>query len=284
MKTSLFCLVSLFTSFVSAQTPRILTLIDSNQKEIQWSASDLLRSPHIEDITIEARFEAAHKGQTMKYKAIKIAQLFEKLQVNPTDLLSFEASDGFSAPLLKKSSDIALGRLTNKYKTIAYLAIEEEEKPWPDLSEFHGTKHKGTAGPFYIIWVNGEKEGIGHEEWAFKVTKLKLVQGIESQHPKLVPKTNAPTHVKEGMLLFVKNCFVCHSFNQEGLDKKGPDLNFPESPLDYFGKKRLLRFVRNPQQIRQWNNGQMPAFTKENLSDDDLQKIIAYFKHMAKKN
>lgn len=87
------------------------------------------------------------------------------------------------------------------------------------------------------------------------------------------PQRSAPL-LTEGMpgppdsrLLFETNCHHCHPQGGAGL---GPPLN--NKPLPKFAIKA---------QVRQ-GLGVMPAFSKELLSEDDLQKIAQYVQALRK--
>jgi mono/diheme cytochrome c family protein len=271
-------LIVFLSTTLKAEEPLNLKILDSNGKQLSLSPTELLSSLDCEDIVIPKGADPAYPDREMHYRAIKISRLFAGLEVDKDDLLAFEATDGFSALLLNNSSDLALDRKKSK-DLKAYLAIEDAKLPWPDL----GIRHKGTAGPFYVVWTNADRNQIGNEEWVYKLAQLKLIPSIEKQFPKLIPKNTKTNAIEmEGLYHFIKTCFACHSLNLEGGDKKGPDLNIPENPVEYFGEKRLLKFVRNPQAVRHWKNSQMAGFSEETLSDSDFKKIVVYLKHMAK--
>jgi len=62
--------------------------------------------------------------------------------------------------------------------------------------------------------------------------------------------------------------------NGEG-GRVGPELNVPQSIVEYRPEAQIRAFVRDPQRFRYT---QMPA--NPHLSDADLDALLAYFHHM----
>ena len=114
---------------------------------------------------------------------------------------------------------------------------------------------------------------------------LEVKGSLRSLYPKIFPsKTLDKKHsVSRGFKLFVRNCFACHTMNKNGSSTIGPDLNLPMNPTEYFRQKGLRTVIRNPQMLRHWPNSRMNAFEPKDLSEKDLDHIIAYLKHMAKR-
>ncbi len=71
----------------------------------------------------------------------------------------------------------------------------------------------------------------------------------------------AAGHLTEGRKLFMKNCDQCHPRGEAGL---APALN--NKPLPAF----LMKF-----QVRH-GLGAMPSFSKDDISDQELEHIILY--------
>ncbi|MNP11251.1 hypothetical protein D3C76_1034280 [compost metagenome] len=61
----------------------------------------------------------------------------------------------------------------------------------------------------------------------------------------------------------------------------GPDLNIPFSPTEYLSGDFLRRYIRDPQSLRQWPQAKMPGFDQAVLPDAELDKLVAYLRHMA---
>ena len=209
----------------------------------------------------------------MTFTAIKFAALLKNLEFNLDATIEFIAMDGFTAPL-----DPSLLLNTSIKKSIAYLAIEDPENKWP----VHRSG-EGTAGPFYLFWTNPELSDIGREEWPYKFNQVVIKEPFETLYPELVPDRSISSYqaLEAGFDVYVKNCIACHKLDQVGPGSMGPDLNFPMSPLDYFKDGILRKFIRNPQSIRENPKTPMGGFSRELISDEEMDQLLAYLDHMA---
>jgi len=236
-----------------------------------YSASDLLKRPDIEDITVKS--DPAYKGREMHYKALKAATLFEGANIGEDEVIQFRCLDGFAAPMSK-------GRImgTGPSQSVAYIAIEDPKSKWPELPF---KEHSGTAGPFYLVWLKPELSGILQEEWPFKVVAFEVKGRLQDLYPKMFPKYQTDAKVARGLKLFQKTCFACHTMNREGASQVGPDLNLPMNPTEYLKEGVLARYIRDPKSVRSWEGSKMPGFGPETFSDEDIANIVAYLKEMA---
>lgn len=278
-------IIFVFTPFVYAESEPVLTVTDSKNKVYKFKRSELLKHPKLEIIHLPKNADPAHPGMAMTYKAIRAGELFKGANIDKTHVVAYECTDKFSAPFLPITSDVVLAeKSVDGRSAVAYVAVEDPQEPWPDLAKLHPGKHTETAGPFYLVWVNPKAAGISREEWPFKLAALKMNYSNEKAFPEIVPlKKNKgwSANVDKGYQVFVKNCFTCHTFNKAGTSEKGPDLNYPMSPIEYLGAKNLTKLIRDPKSVRFWPSGQMPGFSSEQLSDESLQQLFAYFKFMS---
>lgn len=249
--------------------PRLVLRVGGEMR--RFRRSELLTHPELKTLTIDDR--SGYEGQTLTFQVVPVATLFQGLVLKDDETLEYDTRDGFS-------SSIDPHRLlnTDPQKSIAYLAIEPADEPWPPFP--HG---KYGAGPFYVVWVNPELSDIGREEWPFKLKLFKSVPAIEKRYPGVLPSLElGPDHqVQVGFRSFVKNCFPCHTINGEGSSKFGPDLNLPSSPTEYFAEGYLRRLIRDPQSVRHWEGSKMTGFSEHEISDQELDAILAYLTHMA---
>jgi len=249
-----------------------LTLQAGRQKS-SFKRSELLKRADIEALSVAN--DPAYPGRTMSYKAVRATSLFAGMKIADDAVIQFKCLDGFSAPISKE-------RLLNKLpaRSIAYIAIEEADKPWPAV------KPGGpSAGPFYLVWLNPEASFIGPEEWPFQLVAFEVKGTLESLYPEIFPdpKLEPTSPVRLGFAVFTKNCFACHPLNHAGAAEVGPDLNVPMNPTEYFREAALRKLVRNPQSLRHFPRSRMSAFPKEALSEQELDHLIAYLEHMAKR-
>jgi mono/diheme cytochrome c family protein len=89
--------------------------------------------------------------------------------------------------------------------------------------------------------------------------------------------------IRAGQSLFITQCLACHRLNHAGSGDAGPDLNAPMNPVEYFQPAALRRYIRNPASVRDWPGRTMPAFPQNQLSDREIDLIVAYLAYMAQR-
>ena len=232
----------------------------------QWDSEALLKHPQTRDIRID---QDVSYNKTMHYRAVPLAALLTGIK--PGDHLQAVALDGFAA-------EMPAGPLLQSGPAQAWLAVEDQRQPWPPLGP-----DKPSAGPFYLVWTQPQASGISPEQWPFQVASIRRLAPVTERFPALRPASelSAADPVNRGFVLFQKNCLACHRLNGAGDAQFGPDLNLPYNPTEYFHPEFLRRYIRNPQDLRQWPQARMPGFSKEVLTESDLDAVLAYLAHMA---
>lgn len=175
--------------------------------------------------------------------------------------VAFVALDGYQA----------LGSLAVVQEPGAYLVYEDfDQEGWEPLG-----KRKTDPGPFYVIWTGAGQGPKGKYPWPYQLQTIRLVQ-FKQQYPNVFP-ANVPTdsHIYDGYQLFRKTCFACHAMNRQG-GMVGPDLNAPRSITEYRDEKMLRDFIRQPSKFRYTKMPDNPT-----LTDEDLDDLLAYLRHMA---
>ncbi len=225
--------------------------------------AELLKHPALR--TIEIPSDVAYK-RSMRYQAIPLSALISTL--SQTETVQFTALDGFVANIPSKL-------LTSEGQP--WLAIENTKTPWPAL------KARGpSAGPFYLVWLTPERANISPEQWPYQIKKIAAASSLEKRYPQILPKANASSAVQRGLHVYIANCAVCHRINGGGDAAVGPDLNKPYSPTEYFQAPFLTKLIRDPASVRDWGQRTMPGFSPSVLSDEKLDDLLAYLRHMAK--
>ncbi|MFJ4373808.1 c-type cytochrome [Pseudomonas japonica] len=234
----------------------------------QWDSDALLKHPQARDIRIDQ--DVSYK-KTMHYRAVPLAALLTGIKAD--DHLQAVALDGFAA-------EMPAGPLLQSAPAQAWLAVEDPKQPWPPLGQ-----DKPSAGPFYLVWTNPRAGGISPEQWPYQVASIRRLQPVAERFPALLPAAGlrADDPISRGFALFQKNCLACHRLNGAGDAQFGPDLNLPHNPTEYFRPEFLRRYIRNPQDLRQWPQARMPGFSPDVLPDADLDALLAYLSHMAKR-
>src|ERR1700730_12619715 len=190
------------------------------------------------------------------YRAVALAKLFEGAAIPPDAVVEAAAHDGI----------------------VAYMAIETADAPWPPIPG----KDK-SAGPFYIVWLGDQASSVPAMNWPCQVVSLSVQDAPAKRWPSLAvdPMLPALHPARDGQTIFVNKCFTCHTMNQAGSASAGPDLNLPMNPTEYFTENGLRALIRDPRSVRVGPEQRMPSFAEEDLSDEELGLILAYWSHMA---
>ncbi len=267
MRSVYVCALWLFSvSLAAAQTEATLKVGARS-----YTTSDLLKRPELERVTVD--HDPAYGGRSMRYQAIRAARLFEESNLHEDEVMQFRCLDGFVATISKE-------RIMRKTpgQSVAYIAIENPKSKWPDLPIKSAA---GSAGPFYLVWLNPELSDILSEEWPYQIAAFEVKGSLQRLYPLIFPKRNENAQVIRGLKLFQQTCFACHTMNHEGPAQVGPDLNLPLNPTEYFKEEILPLYIRNPQSIRAWEGSKMPGFGLEIFSHEDVTDLLIYLKEMA---
>lgn len=235
-----------------------------------FTRAELLARP--DAATIEVAKEVT-SGAPMTYRAVPVAALLSGLTFPPGSVIEAVAIDGFAAQI---PLDLLLN--TDAEKSIAWVAIEPADRPWPKIP---GKDY--TAGPFYIVWTKPEASSIRSEYWAYQLAKLQSQLSPAARWPALAvdPGLPADDPARAGQTLYVAQCLPCHKLNGAGASDVGPDLNLPMNATEYMTDKGLHALIRDPKSVRSWPAMKMSGWPPDLLSDQDIGLIIAYLKHMA---
>ncbi|MCY1397160.1 Cytochrome c [compost metagenome] len=258
--------IALIPSLLSAPLFAAQLTIDLGSTQQVWQTEALLKLPQAQTITIEN--DVSYK-KTMHYRAVPLSTLLEG--VTPQDHLQAVATDGFAA-------EMPAGPLLEDGPARAWLAVEDPAQPWPALGQ-----GKNTAGPFYLVWTNPQAGHISPEQWPYNVASIRRLASVAERFPAMrpAPQLAADDPLNQGFALFQKNCMACHRLNGAGDAQMGPDLNIPFNPTEYLSGDFLRRYIRDPQSLRHWPQAKMPGFDQVVLPDAELDKLLAYLKHMA---
>jgi mono/diheme cytochrome c family protein len=231
-----------------------------------YTAAGLLALPSTTTVTIPA--DVAYK-RSMSFRALPIAALLDG--TGAEDNVRFTAADGFVATLPARA-------LLARGATMAYLAVEPADAPWPPLK----TGQSGSAGPFYLVWVYPEKAAPAPEQWPYRIVRIDVVEPLAKRFPMIVPAAKLPAShpIRLGFAAFQRDCMVCHTLNGGGDATIGPDLNIPYNPTEYLRPEALRRLIRDPQALRRWPDAKMPGFDRNVLPDHELEALLAYLRHM----
>ena len=213
-------------------------------------------------------------GRPMTFRAVPFAALLgDRL---PADgVLETRAADGFAAQL-----PLELVRRRTPAGAVPWLAIEDPAHPWPKLPG-----KQVSAGPFYLVWLGPDASSVRGEQWPYQIVRVTIESSPLARWPSLAVDAALPANdpARAGQHLFVTQCLACHRLDGAGSSHAGPDLNTPMNPVDYFQPAALRRYIRNPASVRDWPGRSMPAFPPDQLSDRELDQIVAYLAYMARR-
>ncbi|OXI95971.1 MULTISPECIES: c-type cytochrome [Burkholderia] len=213
-------------------------------------------------------------GRPMTFRAVPFADLLG--DTLPADgVLETRAADGFAAQL-----PLDLVRRRPQAGAVPWLAIEDPAHPWPKLPG-----KQVSAGPFYLVWLGPDASSVRGEQWPYQIVRITIESSPLARWPSLAVDAALPANdpARAGQRLFVTQCLACHRLDGAGSSHAGPDLNAPMNPVDYFQPAALRRYIRNPASVRDWPARSMPAFPPDQLSDRELDQIVAYLAYMARR-
>lgn len=259
--------LSVIANRAAAQPTVELTIGGKTQS---FSQGALLARPDAAEIHVPK--DVAY-GTSTTYRAVPLADLLDAAAIPADNVLEALATDGFAAQL-----PMDLVRNRDPAKAVAWLAIEDPAKPWPKLPG-----KPVSAGPFYLVWVGQEAASVRSEQWPYQIAKLKTQPSPSARWPALAvdPALPATDPIRAGQSLFITQCLACHRLNHAGSADTGPDLNVPMNPVEYFQPAALHRYIRNPASVRNWPGRTMPGFAPDQLSDREIDLIVAYLAYMA---
>jgi mono/diheme cytochrome c family protein len=157
-----------------------------------------------------------------------------------------------------------------------YLAFADAERTPPGAPPAWEPidRRQVDPGPYYLVW---ELDGGGDPHrypWPYQLVRIEIAS-LAREYPHLVPTTaGAGSVALRGFEIFKAECVACHALNGEG-GRVGPDLNVPQSIVEYRPREQIKAYVRDPQIFRYTT---MPAH--HHLTDADLDALIAYFEVM----
>lgn len=268
----LLCGASLHSAF-SAPTPPV------NEPGIEISVGDtclrfdrtqLLSRDDVQ--TIEINMDVAY-GKSMVYRAVPLAPLLDGLKIPPDTVVEAVATDGFAAQL-----PVDLFVNTDPKDAVAWVAVEPADAPWPPLPG-----KTVSAGPFYLVWTGQQAATVRSEQWPYQMARLSTQPSPASRWPQLAadPVLSPTNPIRAGQSLFATQCLACHKLSGAGSAEVGPDLNQPLSPTEYLSPAALHALIRDPASVRDGPDRKMQGFTPEQMSDREIDQVIAYLRHMA---
>lgn len=170
------------------------------------------------------------------------------------------ARDGYAVPL-------SGGRLLEGGAHLAF--ADTEVAGWEPIGP-----QRANPGPFYLVWARPEQGNLATHPRPWQLASIEIVEG-ESLFPRAVPRgVAADSPAARGARLFRARCIACHAVNRDG-GRVGPDLNVPQSIVEYRPREQIRAYIREPRLFRY---GNMPAHP--DLTEAQLDELLGYFEVM----
>lgn len=259
MGVRLIAVLLLSASAALASEPA-LTFKRDGQAVARLTTAELEKKVPPQTVSFDDPF---HGGRKKTFRAFPIAALMKAVygdawQDEEHTEASLIALDGYA-------SQASAAKLSEKGGFLAFADVDDPA--WEPIGH-----KKANPAPYYLFWTEAGQSTENEYPWPWQLATIDLIR-FEKAYPEVVPR-DAPkgSAAYKGFLLFRGRCMRCHAINQEG-GKIGPDLNAPQSIVQYRTKDWLKSWIRQPSKYRYT---QMPDHL--DLKDADLEALYEYFK------
>jgi cytochrome c2 len=254
-------LIAIFLTALPAQASTLEIVTPG--KSLKFSLNELRQKLKLHEIKLEdpvykreKHFDGFLLGEVLGLAGINLDE-------SKADEIVFTAKDGYSP-------NTSFAKLREHR---AYLVFQE-----------HGTREKFgkieqgkslvSPAPYYVVWAEGKK--LAEEvPWPYQLVRIEIVD-FAAKFPRLYPQNaQAESPAAKGFQIFKNQCLRCHSINLQGGDL-GPELNVPKNITEYWDRKVLRQFIRNPLEFRL--KSKMPPFAF--LKEGEIDHLLEYLEHM----
>jgi mono/diheme cytochrome c family protein len=227
----------------------------------------LERACHVATVTIDDPYY----GRAKHFRACPLAEVLtigfgslDEAAAADSDVF-FRARDGYVKP----------ASMAHVREAGGYLAFADADRMHGDDAGWEPIDRKQVdPGPYYVVWENPAVHDPNRYPWPYQLVAIELAS-FAQRYPHTAPAglaADAPAW--KGFTIFRTECIACHAINGEG-GTIGPELNVPQSVVEYRPAEQLKAYIRKPETFRYTS---MPPH--EHLSAADLDALIAYFRAM----
>jgi mono/diheme cytochrome c family protein len=210
-------------------------------------------------------------GRQMSYVACPVLRVLElgfdetPQQLAANDYL-LRARDGYVKP--------ATG--ARLVESGGYLALGDAEREKAGLPGWAPIDRKQVdPAPFYIVWSKPTQHDTNLYPWPYQLAQIEI-GSIAAEYPDIVPRSATKgSDAWRGYDIFKTECVACHAINGQG-GKVGPELNVPQSIVEYRPAEQIKAYVYDPEVFRHTS---MPAH--KHLTPTQLDDLVAYFRVMS---
>lgn len=205
-------------------------------------------------------------GRHKRFRAIPLEGALTYAFGQPASALArvsfvLKATDGYAVP-------VSGARLFEGGAFIAY-----DDVDIPGFAPI-GPQNVSPA-PTYLIWARSGQSNLDTHPRPWQLTTIEIAP-FEALHPHTVPTGEASgSPAMVGFGVFRDHCVKCHAVNREG-GRVGPELNVPQSIVEYRPEAQIRAYIRDPAVFRY---GAMPPHP--GLTEAEMDGLIAYFRAMA---
>ena len=198
-----------------------------------------------------------------RFRGLPLAPLLERAFPQAdlaTSTFVLRAADGYAVPI-EGSRLLEPG---------AFLAIADLDAPaWEPIGPA-----KVSPAPFYLVWQGQDRANLTTHPRPWQLKQIERVR-FETAFPHTAPgETASDAPSWRGFRTFRAQCLSCHAINREG-GRVGPELNVPQSIVEYRPEAQIRAYIRNPRTFRY---GNMPPHP--DLRDEDLDALVGYLSAM----
>lgn len=152
----------------------------------------------------------------------------------------------------------------------AHIAVRDLDAPgWSPIGP-----QRANPSPAYLVWSRPTQADLETHPRPWQLAAIEVAR-FEDAFPHTAPVGEPEgSPARRGYAVFARECVRCHAINREG-GRVGPELNVPQSVVEYRPEGQIRAYIQNPRAFRY---GNMPPHP--HLSAADLDGLIAYFHAM----